>query len=216
MGCGVSGGDREPSDSRNSSERLSHRSQQRSSASGSGAARTQQPHYAPPKRQPDILCLDPNMPSSKRIIKETERVLQNPIPGIVAIPRQENPRHFDVTVDGPAGTCFEGGTFKLELFLPLEYPMVPPKAHFLTRIYHPNIDRVGRICLDILKDKWSPALQIDKLCLSIQLLLQSPNPDDPLDTRIAKHFKEDPAGAEATAKEWTTLWASGNVVELRE
>ena len=53
--------------------------------------------------------------------------------------------------------------------------MAPPKVRFLTKIYHPNIDRLGRICLDILKDKWSPALQIRTVLLSIQALLSAPN-----------------------------------------
>lgn len=69
-----------------------------------------------------------------------------------------------------------GGKFKLELFLPDDYPMAPPKVRFLTKIYHPNIDKLGRICLDILKDKWSPALQIRTVLLSIQALLSAPNP----------------------------------------
>ena len=63
-------------------------------------------------------------------------------------------RHFQICILGPKGSCFEGGRFNLEMFLPRDYPMVPPKVHFLTKIFHPNVDRVGRICLDILKDKW--------------------------------------------------------------
>jgi len=143
----------------------------------------------------------------KRIQKETENLIKKPTPGIIATPRPENPRHFDVTIEGPNDCCFAGGKFRLELFLPEDYPMVPPKIHFLTKIYHPNIDRVGRICLDILKDKWSPALQIDKVCLSIQLLLQNPNPDDPLDPTIAKQWRDNNAAANQMAREWTRKYA---------
>lgn len=65
--------------------------------------------------------------------------------------------------------------------------MTAPKVYFNTTIYHPNIgtiyidiDKLGRICLDILKKNWSPALQIKSVLLSIQSLLSEPNPDDPL------------------------------------
>lgn len=86
-------------------------------------------------------------------------------------------------------------------------PLPRPQVRFLTRIYHPNIDRLGRICLDILKDKWSPALQIRTVLLSVQALLSAPNPDDPLDEAVARQWREDEAGAVATAREWARLYA---------
>ena len=73
--------------------------------------------------------------------------------------------------------------------------MTAPKVVFNTKIYHPNIDNLGRICLDILKDKWSPALQIRAVLLSIQALLSSPNPDDPLNNEAAENWKTNEADA---------------------
>jgi ubiquitin-conjugating enzyme E2 N len=143
----------------------------------------------------------------RRIVKETQRLVSEPAPGISAEPNEENLRYFKVMIMGPASSPYEGGVFRLELFLPEEYPMASPKVRFLTKIYHPNIDKLGRICLDILKDKWSPALQIRTVLLSIQALLSAPNPDDPLAENVAKHWKDNEKDAIATAKEWTRQWA---------
>jgi len=129
------------------------------------------------------------------------------VPGITATPDDNNARYFHVGVAGPSESPYEGGLFKLELFLPEEYPMSAPKVRFMTKIYHPNIDKLGRICLDILKDKWSPALQIRTVLLSIQALLSAPNPDDPLANDVAEQWKVNEAQAIETAKAWTRLYA---------
>eukprot|EP01035_Chromulina_nebulosa_P017886 gene17886-23502_t len=146
--------------------------------------------------------------NNTRIIKETQRLLAEPVEGVSATPYEDNMRYFNVAIAGPIDTPYEGGLFRLELFLPADYPMAPPKVRFLTKIYHPNIDRLGRICLDILKDKWSPALQIRTVLLSIQGLLSAPNPDDPLDNNVANHWKVNEREAVGKAKEWTRKYAS--------
>lgn len=151
---------------------------------------------------------DMNTALPRRIIKETQRLMQEPVPGISAIPDEQNARYFHVIVSGPEGSPFEGGEFRLELFLPEEYPMSAPKVRFVTKIYHPNIDKLGRICLDILKEKWSPALQIRTVLLSIQALLSAPNPEDPLNNEVADQWKMEEAEAIKTAREWTKMYAT--------
>lgn len=141
------------------------------------------------------------------MFQETERLKMEPVPGISAVPSESNARLFSVVIIGPEESPYANGQFKLELFLPADYPMAPPKVRFLTRIYHPNIDRLGRICLDILKDKWSPALQIRTVLLSIQALLSAPNPDDPLNNEAAELWKTQENTAVERAREWTRQYA---------
>ena len=89
----------------------------------------------------------------RRIIKDTQHLLAERVPGIQAESRESNTCYFHVVIAGPQDSPFEGRTFKLELFLPEEYAMAAPKVRFMTKIYHPNVDKLGRICLDILKGK---------------------------------------------------------------
>ena len=143
----------------------------------------------------------------KRILKETKRLFKNPVEGVVVTVDESNARYFKVTIRGAKDTPYEGGQFLLELFLPGDYPMSAPKTRFITRIYHPNIDLVGRICLDILKDKWSPALQIRTVILSIQALLSAPNPDDPLNNEAAELWLKNEKKAHEKARMWTYKYA---------
>ena len=149
----------------------------------------------------------------RRIVKETQRLIAEPVQGISATPYADNLRYFAVAIEGPTDSPYERGLFQLELFLPADYPMAPPKVRFLTKIYHPNVDKLGRICLDILKDKWSPALQIRTVLLSIQALMSAPNPDDPLDNTVAELWKSDEAEAMRRAREFTESFAMNNSVD---
>jgi len=145
---------------------------------------------------------------NKRVQQEIKMLDTRPVPGISAKVVEDNTRYFSVVIDGPVGTPYDNGKFELELFLGEDFPMKPPKARFLTKIYHPNIDKLGRICLDTLKDKWTPAIFLQTLLTSIRSLLSTPNPDDPLANDVAEHWKKNEKDAKEKAKEWTRLYAT--------
>jgi ubiquitin-conjugating enzyme E2 D/E len=97
--------------------------------------------------------------------------------------------------------------FRLTIRFPSDYPFKPPIVTFKTKIFHPNINAAGGICLDILKQQWSPALTISKVLLSILSLLTDANPKDPLVPDIARLYEADRTAYDAKAREWTQLYA---------
>tara|TARA_B100001540_G_C15640261_1_gene566245 strand:- start:348 stop:797 length:450 start_codon:yes stop_codon:yes gene_type:complete len=149
------------------------------------------------------------MASIKRLKKEYDELRKNPPENCSAGPVNNNLYEWSGQIIGPTNTPYSGGVFKLQINYPSNYPFKPPKINFLTKVYHPNIDSSGSICLDILKDKWSPALTIGKVLLSICSLMDEPNPDDPLVVDIATEYKNNIENYNNTAKSWTVIYASG-------
>jgi ubiquitin-conjugating enzyme E2 D/E len=129
--------------------------------------------------------------ATKRIQKELADLTKDPPASCSAGPVGEDLFHWQATLMGPQDSPYQGGVFLVQIYFPPDYPFRPPKVQFQTKVYHPNINNNGSICLDILKEQWSPALTIAKVLLSICSLLTDPNPDDPLVPEIAHVYKTD-------------------------
>lgn len=149
---------------------------------------------------------------TKRLSNELKYLVNNPIENCSAKLMNDDPKTGSIlewcaTIIGPVDTPYENGIFHLEIKFTNDYPCKPPKVKFITPIYHCNINKIGDICLDILKDRWSPVLNINKLLLSICSLLAQPNPDDPLEHDIANLYKQNKDLHNYKAKEYTHLYA---------
>ena len=147
------------------------------------------------------------MSTLQRIQKELLEIQKDPPANCSAGPEGDDLYEWQASIMGPRDSPYQGGVFWLKIHFPKDYPFKPPKVMFLTKIYHPNISASGAICIDILKDNWSPALTISKVLLCICSLLDDPNPDDPLVPDIAELFKNDREAYNVKARDRTMVYA---------
>ena len=148
--------------------------------------------------------------AAKRIQKELlELQKEGSAMNVSAGPKGDNLNEWGGIIVGPEGTPYEGGIYQLDILFPKDYPFKPPKIKITTPIYHCNISGNGYICLDVLKDKWSPVLTISKVMLSICSLLNDPNPADPLRPEIAREFEENRALHDRKARRINEQYAGG-------
>ena len=148
------------------------------------------------------------MTTIKRIKADLSEMLLTPPANCSAGPATDNLYEWQATIIGPEDSPYHNGVFYLKIVFPLDYPFKPPRVSFLTKIYHCNISSSGAICLDILKDQWSPALSVSKVLLSICSLMKDPNPDDPLVSSIADLFKTNKIKHDENALAYTLTHAS--------
>ncbi|KHG05811.1 Ubiquitin-conjugating enzyme E2-17 kDa [Gossypium arboreum] len=151
--------------------------------------------------------------AAKRILKEFKDLQKGPPDFCSLAPDNEDMFIWRATMPGPRDSPYEGGKFELIIHFPPDYPYKPPKVAFRNKIFHPNINRNGSIGIDILKDKWSPALTISKVLLSIYSILGAPMLNDPLEENIANMYKTDRSQYETVARNWTQKYAMGPAYE---
>ncbi|KAL3122945.1 hypothetical protein niasHT_003584 [Heterodera trifolii] len=142
----------------------------------------------------------------RRIKQELTELKKEPITGCTAAPMDDGKDmfHWKATIKGPPESPYEGGTFNMDIVFRRDYPFTPPIVKFETPVYHPNVNKQGGICLDVLKaTHWAPSLTISKVLLSISSLLCDPNPDSALEMDIAIIYRNDREQYNRNAREWT-------------
>lgn len=143
-----------------------------------------------------------------RLQKELVEIQRDKASGVSVEMKGDSLAHLQGSIKGPTSTPYESGVFKVDIEIPSSYPFEPPKMRFVTKVWHPNVSsQNGAICLDVLKDQWSPALTLKTAMLSIQALLSSPEPSDPQDAVVAKQYMNEHATFVSTAKYWTEAFA---------
>ncbi|EFJ12792.1 RUB1-conjugating enzyme 2, E2 [Selaginella moellendorffii] len=107
--------------------------------------------------------------------------------------------NFEITI-GPDEGYYHGGLFVFTFQVSGIYPHEAPKVKCKTKIYHPNIDLEGNVCLNILREDWKPVLSINSIIYGLQYLFLDPNPEDPLNQEAAEVLRTNPKQFETNVR----------------
>ncbi|KAK8890073.1 hypothetical protein M9Y10_034832 [Tritrichomonas musculus] len=138
--------------------------------------------------------------SSRRILSDYKLITTQPPDGVRLV-NQIKMDEWEVEIDGPLDTIWEGGKFRLIVSFPSDYPFRAPSVRFKTQIFHPNVSKEGGICLDLLIDKWLPSYHVGSLLVSIRSFLDEPNPEHGLNSEALELFRHNKPKYEQTVRE---------------
>ncbi|KAJ8500021.1 hypothetical protein OPV22_010573 [Ensete ventricosum] len=138
------------------------------------------------------MATNENLPPNviKRLAKELKNLDEIPPEGIQVAINDDDFSTIFADIEGPAGTPYENGVFRMKLLLSHYFPQLPPKGYFLTKIFHPNIATNGEICVNTLKKDWNPSLGLRHVLLVIRCLLIEPFPESALNEQAGKMLLE--------------------------
>lgn len=125
-----------------------------------------------------------------KLAKDLKELQAQPIDGVKVLLNDDNIADIQAEYEGPAGTPFEGGLFRMRLAIGPEFPNSPPKGYFSTKIFHPNVSASGEICVNVLKRDWKPDLGLRHVLTVIRCLLIEPNPESALNEEAGKLLLE--------------------------
>ncbi|KAI8992810.1 ubiquitin-conjugating enzyme/RWD-like protein [Trametes punicea] len=127
----------------------------------------------------------------RRLMRELSELRTNPPEGIRVVTNEDNMLDVTGIIEGPDGTPYAGGYFKVKFQFTEEFPAAPPKCWFATKIFHPNVSTTGEICVNTLKKDWKSSFGIGHILLTVKCLLIYPNPESALDEEAGKLLLED-------------------------
>lgn len=150
----------------------------------------------------------------RQIVKEIHQLSDEPPEGVKVLLNEADVTDIQALIEGPAGTPYCNGVFRVKLSLSKEFPQQPPKAHFLTKIFHPNVSANGEICVNTLKRDWQPDLGLKHILLTIKCLLICPNAESALNEEAGKMLLERYDDYSSRAKLITSIHAQSGKAQF--